>query len=415
MGISLSAERVAGEAIERRLTRARVQLALDAPFLASAVLRLPLRSAGSISWCATMATDGYHIFYNPAWSAGLAEAELRGVLAHEVMHAVLDHQGRRGAREARRWNVACDLAINLMLVECGFTLPAGGHMDWRYRDQTAEQIHEALPETPGEIEKMLKGEGLPWEDDVEADGDHEDVGCLAGLGPDLIDPEDRAVMPLRDADAPDKAQLRELRAHLRTETARQMRGWAAGRFQQECAMASEAQIDWRAVLRNWLHDRIRTDWSSWPYAKKHLHRGLYLPSIGIESPGTIVFAIDTSGSMSVDLLARIVAELRSFRETFPCELIVIQADESVQSVTRFEAVDGTEVPTVMTMQGRGGTDFRPVFAWVGEQRWTGSVVMIYATDGFGAFPEAGPPFPVIWLMMPEGAGSVPFGVRVGLR
>ncbi|MFN9910790.1 MAG: DUF2201 family putative metallopeptidase, partial [bacterium] len=48
-------------------------------------MRLPVREVTQSSWCTTAATDGYHLFYNPAWVAGLADAELRGLLAHEVL------------------------------------------------------------------------------------------------------------------------------------------------------------------------------------------------------------------------------------------------------------------------------------------------------------------------------------------
>ena len=408
------------EPIEARLTRSRVQLALETPFLASAVMRLPLRSVGSADWCATMATDGYHLFYNPTWCATLTDAEMRGVLAHEVLHALLDHLGRRGDREPRVWNIACDIAINLMLIDAGFELPGGGWVLRNYMGQTAEQIYADLPANLARLAALLGHEGREPDPDrkgrgVGDDGDPDPAGVVPGAGADLLDPEHPSVVPLRDRDAPDREQLRELRANLRTEAATHLHGQRAGWFRQECAMVAEAHIDWRVVLRHWLHDRIRTDWSSWPYAKKHLHRGLYLPSMGIESPGAIVFAIDTSGSMSIELLSRIVAELRAFRETFPCELVVIQADATVQSVRRYEAMDGTDVPSVMTLEGRGGTDFRPVFAHVAGQRPAGSMVMIYATDGYGTFPDRPPPWPVIWLVTPEGTDEVPFGVRVGLR
>jgi predicted metal-dependent peptidase len=422
MGTSLSAEGAAAaagaiESIEVRLTRSRVQLALEAPFLASAVMRLPLRAVGAISWCPTMATDGYHLFYNPGWCATLTDAQTRGVLAHEVLHALLDHSGRRGNREPRAWNIACDVAINLMLIDAGFELPAGGWVLREYQGKTAEQIYGELPRDLARLAALFghEGEGLLPGLGADAEGEPDAAGVLPGAGADLLDPEHPAVIPLRDQDAPDREQLRELRANLRAQAAAHLHGQTAGWFRQECAMAAEARIDWRAVLRHWLHDRIRTDWSSWPYAKKHLHRGLYLPSMGVESPGTIVFAIDTSASMTIELLSRVVAELRAFRETFPCELMVIQADAAVQSIEHYEAMDGTEVPAVMTVAGRGGTDFRPVFAQVAGQGLHGSMVMIYATDGYGTFPEQAPPWPVIWLVTPDGATEVPFGVRVPVR
>jgi len=192
---------------------------------------------------------------------------------------------------------------------------------------------------------------------------------------------------------------------------------AAAQFRLECSASDRSFVDWRALLRQWLHDRVKTDWSSWPYSKKHIHRGIYMPSLGVESPGHIVFAIDTSASMSEPDLANIAAELRSFRETFPCRLTVIQADAAIQQIQVYEDCDGTEVPKALGIQGRGGTDFRPVFEWLNLQQLEGCTVVIYATDGFGTYPTREPRCPVIWLLTSDSMppSRIPFGMHARLR
>ena len=62
--------------------------------------------------------------YHPPFVTALSPDELVGVLAHEVMHCALAHPARRQGRDAERWNVACDLAINPLLVRAGIVLPA---------------------------------------------------------------------------------------------------------------------------------------------------------------------------------------------------------------------------------------------------------------------------------------------------
>ena len=54
---------------DERLLRARVQLVMHQPFLASAVMRMPIRMAREAIWCPPMCTDGYDVFYNPDWTA----------------------------------------------------------------------------------------------------------------------------------------------------------------------------------------------------------------------------------------------------------------------------------------------------------------------------------------------------------
>jgi predicted metal-dependent peptidase len=142
-----------------------------------------------------------------------------------------------------------------------------------------------------------------------------------------------------------------------------------------------------------------------------------MPSASVESPGHIVFAIDTSGSMSDGELNEIVAEIRAFRETFPSRLTIIQADAAIHSVTEYADFDGTEMPKSVTLQGRGGTDFCPVFEWLGKEASGPSTLLIYCTDGFGIFPDRAPEFPVIWLLSPHSLDPArfPFGSSFRLR
>ena len=408
--------------VAQRVLRARIRLALSQPFLATALMRLPVREVAQTRWCPTAATDGYHLFYNPAWVAGLADAELRGVLAHEVLHVLFAHAERRGKRDGRRWNVACDYAINLLLVEQGFRLPEGGLIARRWQGMAAERIYEQLPPeeaaTKPDKPKSGKGAGKAGKaGSTHETGDAADdpsSGTLPGIGADLLDPDDARVRPLRSDDAPDAEQLDELRRELRDEAMAKLHGTAAGAFRAECQADEARRIDWRALLRAWLHERVKGDWQSYPFSKRHVHRGLFMPSPGLAVPGHVVFAIDTSGSMSDDTLGQLVGEVRAFRETFASRLTVIQADAAVQSVHSYEAMDGAEVPKRMTVAGRGGTDFRPVFDWVASQG-EGAIVL-YATDGLGTYPAHPPHTPVIWLLTPPHVlkEKVPFGAVVPL-
>ena len=103
--------------VEKKILKARIALSLRQPFLASAIMRLPIKDATVYSWCQTMATDGYHIFFNSNWVSNLSQSELRGVLAHEVLHVIFQHSSRRLNRDPIVWNIAADHAINLLLIE----------------------------------------------------------------------------------------------------------------------------------------------------------------------------------------------------------------------------------------------------------------------------------------------------------
>jgi hypothetical protein len=103
------------------LAKARAQLVIRAPFFGSITLGLIWVEAPEIG---TMATDGRHLIYNPAWVIRHGVDAIIGVIAHEVLHVVNLHHLRRAGRHLKLWNIAADLMINRVLLADGFTLPS---------------------------------------------------------------------------------------------------------------------------------------------------------------------------------------------------------------------------------------------------------------------------------------------------
>jgi predicted metal-dependent peptidase len=62
-------------------------------------------------------------------------------------------------------------------------------------------------------------------------------------------------------------------------------------------------------------------------------------------------------------------------------------------VDRYDRGDHFQAPAVC---GRGGTDFRPVFAHV-EAENVQPACLIYLTDLEGSYPETEPDYPVLWI------------------
>lgn len=383
--------------LRSRLTKARIALALDQPFLASAAMRLPFKECLGLTWCPTMATDGYHIFFNPEWVRNLPDREIEGVIAHEVLHVVFGHGDRLRTQDPYVWNIACDHAINVFLLTQGFSLPKGGAMDRAYAAMTAEEIYE-------HIYSSVFGTNLAGTSTAQ-------LPNIGGLGCDLISPEDIRIRAMQDEDALDLEQRRQLRMALGAEMREKLHGMGAGLFAAEFTRAKSKSIDWGTLLQRWLSERVRSDWRMFPFSKKHLSRGFFMPSIGLDVPAHIVVAIDTSGSMSKTDLAKIAGEVRNFRDTFPSRLTVLQCDATIQNEEIYDQDDPTPIPDKITVKGGGGTDFRPVFEWMSTQDDTCYPILIYATDGYGTFPNISPEFPCVWVLTPHSASDerIPFG------
>lgn len=128
-----------------KLAAARARLILDKPFLGALVLRLPLVEAGH--WCKTTGTDARKLYYNPQWVDALSSAQTQFALAHEALHCALGHFARRGRRVQRIWDLACDFAINPLLLDEGLQPPLGAQVLDLYRGMAAEEIYPCISDT----------------------------------------------------------------------------------------------------------------------------------------------------------------------------------------------------------------------------------------------------------------------------
>ena len=159
-----------------RLKQGRTKLLLDFPFFGVLILRLKDVETPSID---TMATDGVSLFYNPEFVAKLTPPELLGCLAHEVMHPALQHHTRRGTRSPKRWNIACDFAINPLIRNANLALPAGALYDLAFRNLSAERIYNLIAEDNDGASGSGSGDGSSNSVSGDTSAQGEDKGTSA--------------------------------------------------------------------------------------------------------------------------------------------------------------------------------------------------------------------------------------------
>lgn len=370
-------------AILEKITRARISLILDEPYLATAIAQFPLEDATAEGWCNTMATDGYRIYYNAEFCRSLTPKDLSFVLAHEVGHCIFGHIERRGERDHEQWNLATDYAINLVLHDFGMRVPSGAVFSHEYKDLTAEDIYDKLP-------KKKAGRSKPG-------GRAGASQSGSGKSP-LWRFDGHLEVPPRKQ--PVKSELREIRRGCLEPLEKQLRsrGTLPGWWNDTVRKATGREIPWRELLSYYFSGLRRDDYRWLPANKKHVWRGLILPSVGVPSASHIVAAIDTSGSMSNEILGQTLGMLDSLRRVNGFSLTVLQCDWSVQEVKTYELWDEPDFSTAK-FRGRGGTSFVPVFEWLAEQMAKGMRpdALFFFTDLCGYFPKEAPPYPVVWL------------------
>ncbi len=398
--------------IAEKISRARLQLMLRNPYLAGAVARLPMREAIDMPWCQTMATDGYNIFWNAEFCASLNEEELSGVIAHELLHCILGHNDRRDERDRHQWNIAIDHATNLFLLACEIQLPTDRLADRRYAGLTAEQIYDELPKQSSA--SSLGDSGGPDGDDNNKNitGRAQAVGGF-DVHLEELDPEGAAE---RSKDMPTPIEKMRIRRELTKEVKSKWRGVFPAHFEEEFKKAGESETPWQAIMAQFMSGIRKDDYRMYPFNRKHIWRGLYLPSIGRPGPTHIAIAVDTSGSMNRELLGKVLAELDALRTMTECKLTLIECDAAIQNVTEYE---GWEIADLdfdsRPFRGRGGTVFEPVFNWmknVGSLQNPPPEALIFLTDGEAPFPNIRPMYYVLWVFPKNFKRKAPFGISL---
>jgi predicted metal-dependent peptidase len=372
---------------------ARAALLVAAPFWGVLSLRLAPVEDSSIR---TMQTDGVSIRYNPDFVARLLPSLLRTVVAHETMHCAALHHTRRGGRDLRRWNIACDHAINPLLVEAGFELLDCMLLDPAYAGMSAEEIYARLPQDAG-------GNG--------DEQDSNDPGGMGGVadpppgGDESGDPAPSGQPGAGVASAADLARREEdwTIATAQAEATAKAMGIGAGDAARAIRSQVAPKVDWRDVLRRTLSAAAKSDYAWTPPNRRYIARGLYLPSLRSESLGPVVVGVDTSGSIDDATLAAFAAEITAIMdEAAPEAIHVIYCDDAVGGTETYEPGDVIQ----LTPHGGGGTAFRPVFDWIGQSDIQ-PVCAVYLTDLDGGDFGPAPDYPVLWVS--TGSMSAPFG------
>lgn len=408
-----------------RLASARAKLILDKPFLGALVLRLPLAAAGP--WCRTTATDARKLYFNPQWIASLSSAELQFALAHEALHCALGHFARRGHRVRRTWDLACDFAINPLLIDEGLKPPLGSQVLDLYRGMAAEEIYPCLDDS-------LDQETLDdhaWDGDESSQGDDQSGGEGSGTGSEAAAPADGdgetspRVAAGDTVDAPhdipppltarEKEQLqRQWQRHLAgaSQRAREA-GKLSGNLARLAESALAPQVSWRAALAQYLSQAARDDYS-WLRPSRRSGESssdVLWPSLRSHA-GDIFVALDTSGSISDADLAQFVGELNAIKGTLPVRITLLACDAALAPDAPWVCEPWQELRLPRKFAGGGGTAFAPVFEWI-EREGAHPDALLYFTDGEAEFPRLAPYYPVLWLI--KGKAPVPWGRRIQLN
>lgn len=157
----------------------------------------------------------------------------------------------------------------------------------------------------------------------------------------------------------------------------------------------EPKVDPKEILQKFIAMTAKNDFMWAPPNKKYIQQNIYLPSLRSEELGTVIITIDTSISIRQSDLDQFAAITSAILEAYQkIEVIVLYCDTHVYEPQYFSHED---LPIKLELKGRGGTDFRPPFAWIKENNIE-PLCFLYFTDlECDLFPKPDPYYPVMWV------------------
>ena len=314
---------------------------------------------------------------------------------HEIMHVVLQHCLRQGDRDNELFNVACDIVVNsnillsenmnnqfITLKKYGESMHIApdGKEGYEY---TAEQVYGMLQATQGgNLGNDLNGSAgvNDWWDDHTRWGTEAENEIL------------KDIWKKRFEDAYEAMEVRK---------ANKQRGSIPLFAERLFKQLRNAQTDWRRILNEFVQQEI-VDYSFTPPDRRFDDNPFFLPDFNEKDdrPEDILFMIDTSGSMSDEMITAAYSEVKGAIDQFDGKLKgwlgFFDAD-----VVEPKSFESEEELRVIKPKGGGGTSFKVIFDYIyGNMQDKMPVCIIILTDGYAPFHDESIAMgiPVLWLL-----------------
>lgn len=365
------------ESVETMLAAATLKLSRDRPYLSHALWSVRRVKTTAVP---TMAVDkSWRMYYNPETITKWSVPQIAAVLYHEVCHLLRDHAGRGSqgvmADDPVGWNFACDAEINDDLLAEEMPLPGSpvtptflGAKDGLTAEEYYRKHIPPVSERPvivvlsGQCGSCAGGKAEPWE-----------IADAHGVG------------------ANESALMRRLTAEAIRNASNRAPGTVPGHWARWAEdQLKPAAVDWRRELAACVRravSEVESGAMDYRYNRSS-RRTAAVPQVVfptlVRPVPSIAVVVDTSGSISGDLLSAALSEVAGILRTGGRRGVsVLCVDAAVQTARR--VFDVRQVKP----QGGGGTDMGIGIAAAAKLRPVPDVCIVL-TDGYTPWP-AHPP------------------------
>lgn len=293
---------------------------------------------------AAVDAEAGEIFVNP--SAGLHREELKFVLAHEFLHAGLQHHLRCQGRNFYLWNVACDYVINGWLYEMKIgEMPPNVLFDRQLLNYSAEEIYDRIVADLRTYGKQNTLRGYHQGDMINRGCREKGKNGYSGSDLDSFY-RDALVQGLEYQQSSGRGLI------------------PAGLIEEIRALAMPV-IPWDVKLAAWFEEHFALPEKQRSYARPSRRQGVtpdisrprYVEQENRKDSRTFGVVLDTSGSMSVKLLGMALGSIASYaaaREVPYARVVFCDAQAYDAGYMAPEEIAGR-----VQAKGRGGTKLQP--------------------------------------------------------
>jgi predicted metal-dependent peptidase len=365
-----------------RIIVARVGLLLRHPFFGNMATRLRILAADE--WLPTAAVDGRNLYYNTQFFNAMTNKEIEFVIAHEILHCVFDHLGRRGDRIPLLYNIAADYIVNNILVRDRIGEKpkiVDCFQDFKYEEWTSEEVYDELFEQAKKNgDEFVKQLGEMLDEHLDMDGDDSEGASDNG---EEQDKNGNGVSKKKPKYS--KEEIKKIKDEIKENVLSSAQAAGAGNVPAGVARMikdlTEPKMNWRQILRQQIQSTIKSDYTFMRPNRKGWHTGAVLPGMNFDETIDLCISIDMSGSIGDAQGRDFLSEIKGIMEEYKDYKIKLWCfDTKVYNEDDFSADDGRDLLDYEIMGG-GGTDFMANWEYMKENDIQPKKFIMF-TDGY---------------------------------
>lgn len=353
-------------------------------------------------------SKGVNLYVNLDFLASLSEEGRVAVLEHEMLHLLHMHPARFerlagktkteqveapggktfSVNKHKLCNVAADCAINQYLRNLneiqhegkpvGITLETIKEITKNKDVMAFKQMEYYYSLLKDSVEKKIQNGEMSPEDMPDSHDDHS---------------------LWEETDLTKEQSEKKIEKHLRVaKESSEGRGLSSAE-RDLLASILEAQVDWKAQLRNFVSNAEEILIES-TRKKRNKRYGVVYPGTKAEPKFRLGVCVDTSGSISQKELFQFFSEIKRISEGPNVEVYVVEADCEVKNFYKYDK------RTEIKPKGGGGTAYNPAIEKCLELNCD---AICYFGDGDTADAPENPKIPFIWAMVRESPPPADFG------